>query len=39
MSYKIVAKYSNELAPIEWIEIKDSFNLIFKFNTLKINIY
>lgn len=30
MSYRIIAKYSNELKQIEWLEIKNSFNLIFK---------
>ena len=30
MSYKIIAKYSNELAYSEWLEITNSFNLIFE---------
>jgi hypothetical protein len=30
MSYKIVAKYSNELTHSEWLEITNSFNLIFE---------
>jgi hypothetical protein len=30
MSYTIVSKYSNELSSEEWIEIKDSFNLVFE---------
>ena len=29
-SYKIISKFSNDLTENEWIEIKDSFNLIFK---------
>jgi hypothetical protein len=30
MSYKIIAKYSKDLTPYEWLEIKNSFNLIFE---------
>lgn len=30
MSYKIIAKYSNELTHSQWLEITNSFNLIFE---------
>lgn len=32
MSYKIISKFSNELSEKEWIEMRDSFNLIFEKN-------
>lgn len=32
MPYKIISKYSNELSENEWLEIKDSFNLVFEKN-------
>ena len=30
MSYKIIAKYSNQLSNVEWRKIKESFNLVFE---------